>query len=156
MNDDAKKRFLASEGLLNAHPRRVRHPLFDSHAFFDPHDLLQVRYEMLRAARVDDVSVTEASRLFGFSREYFYQREREFQAQGIAGLLGAPRGRTPLLARNQEVVNFIIRRKMAEPELTGGELREEIRATFRIDCSRRTVERVVAKMQLGKRGLPAL
>lgn len=151
-----KEEFLAKEGLLNAKPQRVRHALFRTHRFFDPLDLLQVRYEMLRLARVEEVSVAESSRLFGFSREYFYQREREFMAQGVGGLLGAPRGRTPLLARNQEIVNFIVQRKLADSELTGEALREEIRASFGVDCSRRTVERVVEKLQVGKRGLLTL
>lgn len=148
-----KKEFLAKEGLLNPKPERVGEALFRSHPFFDPLDLLQIRYEMLRLARVEEVSVAEASRRFGFSRESFYQREREFMARGVAGLLGAPRGRTPLLARNQEIVKFIVQRKLTDSELTGEQLRKEIRASFGVDCSRRTVERVVEKLQAGKRGL---
>ena len=70
---ETKKAFLETEGLLNPKPERVRHPLFETLAFFDPLDLPQVRYEMLRAARAKTSSVAEACRLFGFSREYFYR-----------------------------------------------------------------------------------
>lgn len=150
---DGKREFLVGQGLLHGKPERVVHPLFRSIDFFDPHDLAQVRYEMLRTARVDEVTVTEACRLFGFSREYFYQLERDFMARGYVALIGAPQGRRPLIGVNQEIVNFLLQRKMADPMLTGEELRKEILAAYKVDCSRRTVERVLEKLQVqGKRG----
>jgi hypothetical protein len=39
-----------------------------SHEFFDPRDLVQVKYEMLRRVRIDGASVSQAARDFGFSR----------------------------------------------------------------------------------------
>lgn len=152
MSDDNKTTFLRKEGLINPKPERVIHSLFQSNEFFDPIDLPQVRYEMLRIARVEMAFVTEACRLFGFSREYFYRLEREFMSRGYAGLLGSLRGRRPLIALNQELVNFIIHRKMTEPKLTGEDLRKELKATYQVQCSRRTVERIVEKLELGKRG----
>ena len=95
--------FLRSEGLLNPRSERVTHPLFETLDFFDPLDLPQVRYEMLRAARVEGCSVVHACRLLGFSREYFYRLERAFTKRGYVALLGAPMGRRPLIALNQEI-----------------------------------------------------
>lgn len=152
MSDDVKKKFLRKEGLLNPKPQRVTHSLFQTNAFFDPLDLPQVRYEMLRIARVEQISVTEACRLFGFSREYFYRLEREFMTRGYGSLLGSFRGRRPLIALNQELVNFIIHRKMTEPKLTGEDLRKELKSTYQAECSRRTVERIVEKLNIGKKG----
>lgn len=152
--NNAKEEFLRKEGLINPKPERVSHSLFRTVHFFDPQDLPQVRYELLRAARVDEgVTVAEACRLFGYSREYFYGLEREFLKRGLVALLGTPRGRRPVIALNQEVVNYVIHRKMTDPSLTGEELRKEILRTYRVDCSRRTVERVVEKLELGKKGL---
>ncbi len=148
-----KAEFLKKEGMLNSKPERVLHPLFQNQAFFDPLDLLQVRYEMLRSARAEELTVTEACHLFGFSREYFYRLERDFMSSGYTGLLGSTRGRRPLVALNQEIVNFIIHRKMSEPRLTGEELRQELKDIYQVDCSRRTVERIIEKLQLGKKGL---
>lgn len=147
-----KTEFLQKEGLLNPRPERVVQPLFQSLDFFDPFDLPQVRYEMLRLARVEQATVREACRLFGFSREYFYQLERDFMSQGYVSLLGSPRGRRPLIALNQEIINFIIHRKMTEPTLTGEELRKELLDAYQVDCSRRTVERVIEALELGKKG----
>lgn len=152
MSDDTKNEFLRKEGLLNPKPERITHSLFQDNEFFDPLDLPQVRYEMLRIARVQQVSVSEACRLFGFSREYFYRLEREFMSRGYASLLGSLRGRRPLIALNQEIVNFIIHRKMTEPKLTGEDLRKELKSTCQVQCSRRTVERIIEKLELGKRG----
>ncbi len=152
MSKNAKTEFLQKEGLINPKPERVIHSLFQSHDFFDPLDLPQVRYEMLRIARVQKVGVSEACKLFGFSREYFYRLERDFLSRGYVSLLGSFRGRRPLIGLNQEVVNFIIHRKMTEPNLTGEDLRKELKATYQVECSRRTVERVIEKLQVGKRG----
>jgi len=153
MSDDDKTKFLRQEGLLNPKPQRVINFLFQANEFFDPLDLPQVRYEMLRIARVEQAPVTEACRLFGFSREYFYRLEREFMSRGYASLLGSFRGRRPLIALNQEIVNFIIHRKITEPKLTGEDLRKELKSTYKVQCSRRTVERILEKLELGKRGV---
>ena len=147
-----KLHFLQREGLLNPRPERVAHPQFETLDFFDPLDLPQVRYEMLRAARIDGSPVAEACRLFGFSREYFYQLERAFSRRGYVALLGSPLGRRPLLALNQEIVNFIVHRKLEQPKLSGEQLRQEILRLYQVDCSRRTVERIVEKVGVGKRG----
>ena len=150
--DQSKIDFLRSQGLLNPRPERVTHPLFKSTEFFDRRDLPQVRYEMLRAARVEQASVTKACKLLGFSREYFYRLERAFTERGYVALLGSPMGRPPLLALNQEIVNFIVHRKLELPGLSGEKLRKEILKLYKVDCSRRTVERIIAKVGVGKRG----
>ena len=152
MGEDPKTKFLRKEGLINPKPERVTHPLFQSHEFFDPLDLPQVRYELLRAARIEHSTVSDACKLFGFSREYFYRLERDFMAHGYAGLMGSSQGRRPLIALNQDLVNFIIHRKMMDPSLTGEDLRKEIKTAYRVECSRRTVERIIEKLGLGKRG----
>ncbi len=153
MNSNDKINFLQKEGLLNPKPERVRHSLFQANDFFDPLDLPQVRYEMLRMARVDHAPVSEACKQFGFSREYFYRLERDFLLRGYVSLLGSFRGRRPLIALNQELVNFIIHRKMTTPNLTGEDIHKELKTTYQVECSRRTVERIIKKLELGKKGL---
>ncbi len=149
---DTKKQFLQKEGLINPKPERVNYQFFESNAFFDPLDLPQVRYEFIRTARVDNISVANACRLFGFSREYFYKLERSFMARGFVALLGSQKGRRPLIALNNEVTNFIIHRKIVNPKLSGEDLRKEILELYKLDCSRRTVERSIEKSGIGKKG----
>src|SRR5271168_4256531 len=50
---DAKAAALARDGALNPHPEAVRDPLFSDNPFFDPRDLVQVRYEMVRRHEAD-------------------------------------------------------------------------------------------------------
>lgn len=144
--------FLVAQGLANSRPERVKSPLFGSLEFFEPLDLPQVRYEMLRAARGGSASVAEACRSFGFSREYFYRLERAFLERGYVALLGSPMGRPPLLALNPQIVNFIVYRKLEDATVSGETLRGEIQDLFKVDCSRRTVERIVEKSRVGRGG----
>lgn len=150
--DDTKKQFLQKEGLINPKPERVNYELFESNVFFDPLDLPQVRYEMIRTARVDNISVAKVCRLFGFSREYFYKLERNFMDRGFVALVGSPKGRRPIIGLNNEILNFIIHRKINNPTLSGEEIRKEILQLYKLDCSRRTVERVIEKSGVGKKG----
>lgn len=149
--NEAKKKFLEKEGVINPKPERVSNSLFKSLEFFDPLDLPQVKYEMLRTARVDKVSVANVCKLFGFSREYFYKLERAFMERGYVSLLGSSMGRRPIIAINQEIVNFITHRKHEDLTVSGESLRKEILSIYKVNCSRRTVERIIEKIGLNKK-----
>ena len=59
---DEKLRALRSSQTLHPHPDRVRDPLFTSGSpFFDPRDLIQVKYELLRRVRVEGEAVSQAA-----------------------------------------------------------------------------------------------
>ncbi|MBE0525143.1 MAG: hypothetical protein IBX40_12570 [Methanosarcinales archaeon] len=60
-----KEQYLQNQGVLNPHPERVQDKLFLENEFFDPLDLLQVRYEMIRCHQIDKATVTETSKRFG-------------------------------------------------------------------------------------------
>lgn len=150
--EETRRKFLEKEGLLNPKPARVSYQLFKTIDFFEPLDLPQVRYEMLRIARIEGFSVAEACRLFGFSREYFYKLERIFMTRGFISLLGSSMGRRPLIALNQELINFILHRKIEEPRVSCEKICLQIKKLYQVDCSCRTIERIVEKFGLGKRG----
>ena len=76
---------LAEDGTLNPAPEKVRDPKFQEDGFFDPRDIVQVKYEMLRRASVEKASVTEASEEYGVSRPTYYQAKADFDEGGIAG-----------------------------------------------------------------------
>ena len=87
---------MPEHGALHPRPHQVHDPLFQRSAFFDPRDLVLVKYEMLRRVRVEGQSVTQVAERFGFSRVAFYQAMAAFQKQGLVGLL--PRRRGPKAA----------------------------------------------------------
>ena len=46
---------------LNLHPERVRAKQFHTSDFFDPRDLVQVKYEMLRGVRLEGTCIAQAA-----------------------------------------------------------------------------------------------
>lgn len=148
--NDPKEKALRDCGSLNTHP--VRDALFSDSDFFDPRDLVQVKYEMLRKVHKDGESVSRTSALFGFSRPSFYKSSREFEREGIPGLLPrkrGPRGRHKLTV---EVMAFI--EELCSEEHPPGvpTLLDEIEKHFGIRVHRRTLER--ALRQPGKKRPP--
>ena len=68
-----KRRALKAQGALNPTPETVTAAPFADHPqFFDADDRLQVRYEMLRAPAQGEMTVADACRAFGVSRQTFY------------------------------------------------------------------------------------
>ena len=75
IRQDAKAAALARDGALNPHPEAVRDPLFSDNPFFDPRDLVQVRYEMVRRHQVDSLPISDVADVFGVSRPTFYKAQ---------------------------------------------------------------------------------
>ncbi len=88
-----KLKVLRASRTLHPHPEAVRDPLFTSGSpFFDPRDLVQVKYELLRRVRVDGYAVSEATALFALSRPTFYAAQAAWEQAGVSGLLPASTG----------------------------------------------------------------
>src|SRR5262249_61136142 len=91
---DPKGEARAESRTLNPRPEAVTDEAFTSSEFFDPRDLVQVKYEMLRRVSEDGVSVSSAAAAFGLSRQTYYQAVAALGEAGLAGLLpGEPRPR---------------------------------------------------------------
>src|SRR5260370_39956219 len=88
-----KKEALRQHGSLNPRPEGVRHELFRTNEFFDPDDLVQVKYEMLRQVLVERASVTKAAADLGLSRPSFYEAQEVFEESCLLGLFPERRGR---------------------------------------------------------------
>ena len=57
---EVKIGILEQNGTLNRHAEQVTDELFLSKEFFDPRDVVMVRYEMLRRVRVDGWTAEQA------------------------------------------------------------------------------------------------
>ncbi len=139
-----KKKALLASGTLNPHPEAVQSALFTGD-FFDPYDRAQVKYEMLRAKQVDGLTVTEACRQFGFSRESFYQIRAAFEEQGFPGFLPAKRGRKGPSKLKGEALEFALERKQEEPDIDPGRLARLIAERYGLEVHRTTVQRALKK-----------
>ena len=142
--EDPKVRFLASRGALHPRPERVRDTLFRGSDFFDPRDLVQVRYESLRRHLVDGQAVAGVARAFGMSRQMFYLLARAFREQGLIGLL--PRKRGPKGARKctDEILAYVAGCRTGSPERSTRELVDDVRREFGVRLHLRTLERGLA------------
>jgi hypothetical protein len=89
---DPKVLALRQQGALNPHSEQVTDELFLSNDFFDPRDLVQVKYEMLRRVQSDGQQVSRAAATFGFSRPSFYQAQATFEQGGLPALMPHKRG----------------------------------------------------------------
>lgn len=146
---DVKPRFLAAHQALHPHPERIGDALFQQGGFFDPRDLVQVRYELLRRHLVEKQPVTEVIRDFGISRQMFYVLLRLFQKEGLAGLLPRKRGPKGAHKCTDAILAFVAARREESPGRSTKELAEDVGRQFGVQLHPRTLERRLS--QRGKK-----
>jgi transposase len=135
---------LAQEGTLNPTSGKVRDPKFQEGGFFDPRDVVQVKYEMLRRVSVEKASVTDASDDFGVSRPTFYQAKSDFDDAGIAGLVPKKRGPRGPNKLQGEILAFIKERLLPGQPIRARDLVALVRDEFGLDVHPRTIERAIS------------
>jgi transposase len=140
---DAKLAALKATGTLNRNPHAVIDPLFRGRGFFDPRDLLQVRYEMVRRHRVEDVPMAMTAHLFGVSLPTAYQAQAAFVAEGLAGLRPKRRGPKQGHKLTPEILAHIEQRRSERPDWRTSDLVADLQRTFRLTIHRRSLERVL-------------
>jgi transposase len=144
---DAKFEALQQHRTLNPRPKEVRDELFLQDEFFDPRDLVQVKYEMLRRVQAEGQSVTDASANFGFSRPSFYQALSAFEQDGLAGLVPHKRGPKQAHKLTDEVLTFIGEMRQREPSVRLPDLVKLIQDRFGIRVHPRSIERSLLRHQ---------
>lgn len=142
---DLKKKALRASGTLNPYPEAVKSKLFEGSAFFDPHDRAQVKYEMLRVHSVEETTVTEACRQFGFSREGFYQTQQAFSARGFGSLIPGKPGRKGPTKLKAEILKFVLEKMKENPELTAAQLSCLVAERYGVQVHRTTILRALKK-----------
>jgi transposase len=138
---DAKTNSLRNHGTLNPRPEAVKDE------FFDPRDLVQVRYEMLRRVRTEGRRVSETAALFGVSRPTYYKVDADFERDGMWGLLPRKRGPKGGHKLTAEVVDALSAARAEEPTMETSSLVELVRERFGIEVHPRTVERALRRRE---------
>ena len=150
---DRKLAALRAQHAAHPHPDTVRDPAFASgDPFFDPRDLVQVRYEMLRRVREEGQSVTETAAAFGVSRQGFYAAAAHFEQAGLPGLVPERPGPRRAHKLSDEVVDALTARQAANPSLSSADLARVALERFGLVVHRRSVERALARRKRGLRG----
>lgn len=145
---------LREHGALNPRSQAVTDEAFISHDFFDPYDLVQVKYEMVRRVHTDGLSITSAATAFGFSRPSFYQAQASLSQSGLAGLLPRRRGPRGAHKLRDEVLDFIEHTLDEDPSLRPHDVVQRVQAQFGLSLHPRSIERGLARRQK-KRPRPA-
>ncbi|WP_457813049.1 helix-turn-helix domain-containing protein (plasmid) [Sinorhizobium meliloti] len=145
MTKESKPDRLRQMGALNPRPEDVRASWFREAGFFDPLDLVQVKYEMLRHAREDGTNKADAAALFGLSRQTYYQAEAAFERDGISGLLPRTRGPKSAHKLTGEVMRLVEEHLDANGQLQARSLAELVHSRLGISVHPRSIERAVAR-----------
>lgn len=138
---DSKEKTLRDLGALNTHP--VADPLFSDNDFFDSRDLVQVKYEMLRRVHKEGVSISQAAASFGFSRPSFYKSSKEFEKEGVTGLMPRKRGPHSGHKLTSEVLAFVEESSSRGQPTRISVLLDEVEKHYGIRVHRRSLERAL-------------
>lgn len=138
-----KRKALQATGTFNPRAAQVRHPLFQQSSFFDPEDLLQLKYETLRAVELDKCPVAKAARDFGLSRPTIYEAQTQLQQQGLEGLLPRKRGPKAAHKLTDEILRYIQDLVTAEPESKAEDLARRVRQRFAVQLHPRTIQKAL-------------
>jgi transposase len=141
----AKIETLKSNGSYNRHASAVTSPLFMGNTHFDPYDLVQVKYEMLRAVMCDEMTITEASRQFGFSRAAYYKIEKSFDVAGVNGLFLQKTGPKAAVKATDEILQFADELREHDPSITNDRIVEEIHKQKGVTLHKRSLQRERSK-----------
>ena len=144
---NAKNKALWEHGSLNPSPQKVTDEVFAGNEFFDPCDIVQVKYEMLRRVLVDGRSVTQVASAFGFSRVAFYQIKAVYEEGGLPALIPKRRGPKHAHKLTDTVLGFIDRCRAKDKTLQAPALATMIREQYGFSVHPRSIERALVRRQ---------
>ncbi|MFQ5592295.1 MAG: helix-turn-helix domain-containing protein [Phycisphaerae bacterium] len=148
---DPKADALGQRGCLHPHPEKVSDELFTRSEFFDPRDLLQVKYEMLRRVRVDGHMVSQTAANFGLSRPSFYQAKAVYEKGGLPALLPKKPGPRRAHKLSEEVIEALREMLDKEPEAKATALAKLVEERFGVLVHPRSIERALTRQEKKRR-----
>lgn len=147
---DPKEEALRASRSLNPRPEAVADERFSASEFFDPRDLVQVKYEMVRRVEVEGDPVTEAASAFGFSRPTYYQAAAALAEGGLPALVPEKPGPRRAHKLTPEVLEHLEDALARDPSLRAGDLAALVAERFGISVHPRSVERALARRRSPK------
>ena len=137
----SKQDVLLENGTYNRNYSKVTEQRFIDDDFYDPQDLAQVKYEMLRTVRESQENVEEISNRFGFSRAGFYKVKSSFEKGGLSAFVSNKTGPRNAWKLTKEYQRFIDRYLLDNPEASSGDIALVLKVERGLEISKRTVER---------------
>jgi transposase len=143
--DEAKHQLLNEQNVLYKKADAMSDELFQILDFFDPHDLIQVKYEMVRRVQKEGGSVTRAAAAFGFSRISYYTIQLTLETHWLMGLMPKKRGPKQPTKLTDEVLNFIEQNLEQDPALSSQKLQALVATELGVEVHKLTVERALQR-----------
>ena len=144
-----KTEHLRKSATLNPHPDAVTDPLFAHSAFFDPRDLLQVRYEMIRSHK-KGATLKETAARFGTSVPTCVRAKRAFRHGGLQALVPqrpGPRGPHKI---TPEILDFVETYRSEHGATSIRKLTNLINEHFHVTIHFSGLYRALSKKNFGK------
>jgi len=146
-DDDSKAQKLKEDGVLNLRPEQVKDELFQQYDFFDPRDLLQVKYEMIRRVQRDSWTVMQASKAFGLSRPSYYEAQNSFNRKGLPGLIPMQRGPKSAHKLSDNVMEFVEEAIAKDSTLHASQIALLLEKRFDLKVHPRSIERALDRRE---------
>jgi len=140
-----KNENLKKNGCFNNNYENVFANIFSAAPFFDKQDIVQVKYEMLRAASNNEGSITEIADAFGFSRKSYYQANTAYNAGGLYGLIPKKTGPQKAHKLNTEVQKFIESYLVTHKNAKAKEITAAVASEMNVQIHPRTIYRYLKK-----------
>jgi transposase len=136
-----KIEILISNGTYNKNYKKITNTKFVTNSFYDPMDIVQVKYEMLKEIIDSKQSIKRISKEFGFSRTSFYKIKEAYESRGLSALIPqktGPKKPKKLTEFYQEYIDEYI---VKNPKASSNEVTEILKKDTGISINKRTVER---------------
>jgi transposase len=146
-----KEDILKQNGTFNKDSKSVTAEEFQSTIFFDPKDLVQVKYEMLRSVAKNELTVSQAAKKYGLSRQSFYINKAAVDTGGIAALIPQKTGPKNAHKLTSDVKEFIDSYQISHPHAKSREISRALSDGANISVHERTVGRYLSKKSLCSR-----
>jgi len=140
---------------LHRTPERVQDARFIQETdFFDPKDIVQVKYELLRRCEVEGHDVSSTCLDFGFSRTTYYKVQQAFLWGGLPALMGQKRGRLKPVKVTDVVRGYLIAEKAKNPKLSAREMVEALKERYHVQLTDRMIQYVWQRYGVIKKTKP--
>jgi transposase len=140
-----KSEFLKANGTYNKRHGLVKKSEFLLDDFYDPIDVVQVKYEMLRDTKESGKSIGAVAQEFGFSRTAYYNSKEGFEKNGMSALLPEKTGPKHPHKLKGPILEFVNEYTATRPNASAAQVVSAIKTEKDVVISKRTIERYAEK-----------
>jgi len=143
-----KKDILIKNGTYNKNHGKVMKWKFREGGFYDPMDIVQVRYEMIKDAGGSGRTIKQVTDEYGYSRASYYHIKDNFDNGGMIALVPEKTGPKSARKLTDDLKEYITKYVEDNPSASSSRIAAEIERNKGITVSKRTVERFRSKKKL--------